>query len=548
MRKTLAIVLSVMMLLTACCFALPVSAAEGTAINTAEEFAAMAADGTYYLNADITITTSYANPFSGTLDGNGKTVTVSAPMFAELNGTVKNLTTTGSITATEAAGAIAAISTKGCIVENVVNNAAVTVMAEIEYAVAGGIIGDDWGDEITSQYTNIVNNGDIYCDSTIQKSRAAGIAAVADNAIFTRCINNGDITCTGSVTMAAGIASRLAMAPAGANTAEAYYCVNNGKITGTDNVNNTTGNDGAGIFAYIGEKGNIAFYRVYGCVNTGDIYGSHRVSSMVCYAYGSGANQFLDVEFCMNTGNLTYGKPAKDDGSENTSYGSHFIAYTNSPYTTIKYNVSTGTCKPADFAYTTFRSFISLSSADALQYDISDNYIIEGGLPDYTHTFWNTDSNFATYPNNRQDLNYGLENGLFTFVSAADLASGKIAVALNEAGEGYEGFYFYQTLGTDAVPTPMDTSKWVLDNGGVYVNGDKPAEEPEETEPTPAETEPTPAETEPTPTETEPTPTETKPTTGDDKKPSGGCGSVVALSMMACIIPAAVVICKKKRD
>ena len=45
MRKTLAIVLSALMLMTACCFALPVSAAEGTPINNAEEFAAMTADG-----------------------------------------------------------------------------------------------------------------------------------------------------------------------------------------------------------------------------------------------------------------------------------------------------------------------------------------------------------------------------------------------------------------------------------------------------------------------------------------------------------------------
>ena len=179
-----------------------------------------------------------------------------------------------------------------------------------------------------------------------------------------------------------------------------------------------------------------------------------------------------------------------------------------------------------------------------------------------THTFWCNDENFGKYPNNRQDLNYGVENNMWTVVSAADLASGKIAVELNKAGEGYEGYYFYQTLGTDAAPTPMDTSKWVLDNGGVYVNGDKPVEEepvetePTETEPTetePTETEPTetePTETEPsTPTETEPTtPTETTPAGGDDKEPSGGCGSVVALSILACMIPAAVVICKKKRN
>ena len=51
-----------------------------------------------------------------------------------------------------------------------------------------------------------------------------------------------------------------------------------------------------------------------------------------------------------------------------------------------------------------------------------------------------------------------------------------------------------------------------------------------------------------TDTQAETTPAVTDPTTGGDDKTTGGCGSVVALSMMACIIPAAVVICKKKRD
>lgn len=70
---------------------------------------------------------------------------------------------------------------------------------------------------------------------------------------------------------------------------------------------------------------------------------------------------------------------------------------------------------------------------------------------------------------------------------------------------------------------------------------------PVETEPTPVETEPTPTETEPTPTETEPTPTETEPTPVDTQpQAQGGCGSVAALSVLACLIPAALIIKKKK--
>ena len=161
MRKTLSIVLSVVMILSACCFALPVSAApEGTPINTADEFMAMAADGTYYLNADITLTASYANPFSGTLDGNGKTVTISAPMFAEFNGTAKNLTINGAITSDGDAGALAVTSTAGMIVSDVTNNVSITVTGEGKHA--GGIFATNYGVDIISEYTNCVNNGDIY--------------------------------------------------------------------------------------------------------------------------------------------------------------------------------------------------------------------------------------------------------------------------------------------------------------------------------------------------------------------------------------------------
>ena len=569
MRKTFAIVLSALMLMTACCFALPASAAEGTAINTAEEFAAMEADGTYYLNADITISASYANPFTGTLDGNGKTVTVSAPMFAELNGTVKNLTINGNIVASENAGALACLSNAGCTVENVVNNANVTVMNNVAQSAAGGIIGRDNGKDGISYYTNVVNNGDVYIDIDFDgeaKPRAGGIGGIVVNAVFTRCINNGDITTTGANGCVGGIVGRMAGAK-GANVGEAYYCETHGNVTATDHVNNTTENWAGGIFGYLGTGSNTAIYMIYGCLNTGDVYGPLRSAGIVAYVYGSGASQFVEVAFCVNTGNITYGMPLIDGEEYPKCYGSHFVAYTNSGYTTITYNISTGTVKPADFAVVTNTSFIGLSTADAAAYIIFDNYILEGGMDNFIYAFhcWE-DDDFADHETNRSEIAYGTENGLWTIVSADDLASGKVAVALNEAADGYMDYYFYQTLGTDAIPTVQDTSKWVIDNGGVYVNGDKPVvEEPEVT--TPVDTDPvdepdvtTPVETDPidepdvtTPSEgdddtTTPPPAQGDTTTPAPKDPESGCGSVVALSILACMIPAAVVICKKKRD
>ena len=71
---------------------------EGEAIKTADDFYNMKADGKYYLDADITIDDSYYDSFTGTFDGNGKTITTSATIFDYLDGTVKNLTVSGAVT------------------------------------------------------------------------------------------------------------------------------------------------------------------------------------------------------------------------------------------------------------------------------------------------------------------------------------------------------------------------------------------------------------------------------------------------------------------
>ena len=143
MRKTLSIILSAIMLLSVCsCFAMPASAApEGTAINTADEFLAMvstpadSAEPTakYYLASDITLPSSYVEPFYGILDGNGHTVTVSNPMFNDFSGEVKNLTIKGEIYYQDQdAAAFALTSTLGYKAENCTNNATIigTVKAD----------------------------------------------------------------------------------------------------------------------------------------------------------------------------------------------------------------------------------------------------------------------------------------------------------------------------------------------------------------------------------------------------------------------------------
>ena len=98
MKKTLSVILTICMILAICSFSVS-AAPQGTAITSEAEFLAMKEDGAYYLANDITVTKSYEALFTGVFDGNGKTVTVSEPMFLEFCGTAMNLTLQGDIVA-----------------------------------------------------------------------------------------------------------------------------------------------------------------------------------------------------------------------------------------------------------------------------------------------------------------------------------------------------------------------------------------------------------------------------------------------------------------
>lgn len=490
MRKILSIILSAIMLLSACAFAIPASAAEGTAINTADEFLNMAAEGTYYLNSDITLPGTYVNAFKGTFDGNGHTVTVSAPMFADFSGTVKNLTIKGAINFSDAnAAAFAVLSSNGIHAENVVNKANVTVMGSGQYA-AGFVCIDSAKqtnkDNADSTFVNCVNDGEIYIESTVAKNpTAAGFAAVIDSVVFTNCTNNAKVTSKGNLAIAAGIAAKI-VPKAGLNNCEAYNCVNNGDITSLEAYADSTGaastgaSETAGLFANIGVKKNIGTYCLYGCVNTGNVTGTYRVSGLVGYCYGSGTDQYIDIQFCINTGNLTYGRTASTD--ENVyDWCGPFIGYTNTKETVVKYNIDLGsyTKDPACINKNPGLCFFGCSNADVMICDIQHNYIInKEAFPYYT---------YASKDENAAQRHVIDECDGILPVTLEDLKSGKIAYIINEAAKaddyGYaEGYAFYQTIGTDELPTVDSTHGWVTLNGTTYTNGDPNATEPETTE------------------------------------------------------------------
>ena len=146
MKKALCLIMAIAMILSMSMISVyaedilliaPAPAPEGTAITDAAGFAAMDPAGTYYLANNITISEPYAQAFTGTFDGNGKTVTISQPMFADFGGKIKNLTVEGSVTALGAEAEIAIFTAEGArgavaatvksgtevVFENIVNNA-----------------------------------------------------------------------------------------------------------------------------------------------------------------------------------------------------------------------------------------------------------------------------------------------------------------------------------------------------------------------------------------------------------------------------------------
>ena len=104
MKRVISLIILSALTLCALLSALPSFAAtpEGSPIKSESDFLAMTASGAYYLENDITISSSYQNDFSGTLDGNGKKIKISenanvSPFSSIKGASLKNLTVEGVI-------------------------------------------------------------------------------------------------------------------------------------------------------------------------------------------------------------------------------------------------------------------------------------------------------------------------------------------------------------------------------------------------------------------------------------------------------------------
>lgn len=187
-------------------------------ISTPEEFAAMAPDGNYILQADMTVNAAYGGEFAGTFDGNGHTVTLSINsdtsyqgLFGKLQGgaLIENVKVTGNVTATEKSqytGGIAgwAQGTDGAVtLKNCESNVSIS-----SYKYVGGILGYASN---TVRVESCVNRGNII-GSNMQVGGIVG-SLQAGNIEISNCYNRGNVKGYSYIGGIAGQAYKSGAAP-----------------------------------------------------------------------------------------------------------------------------------------------------------------------------------------------------------------------------------------------------------------------------------------------------------------------------------------------
>ena len=419
MRKTLAIILSVAMLLSivvigASAYERPES--EIKKITTEAEFLAMEPNGYYSIENDLTLTKTYEQPFSGEIYGKNHKITLSAPMFEDFNGGICDLTLEGKITASKQdVGAVARKSSAPNGEDITFLN--ITVNVEIEITdvevtkvdannnptdigggkYAGGLLG--FGDKyanlkfINCKNTKSVTNSSVLVNYSSEDNvtkginfnvYAGGIVGRCYRAEFRFCENSGNITSKANRGGAAGIAANAGYG-GGTYDVDTYDCINTGDIT--------SNYDAGGMFAYLGSSGNrVDTYYLVRCANYGTIKGGYRVGGMFGYSYatGSSTNAYWTMEGCVSVGDV-YGGLTYADKSIGESFVGLLTGYSNSCYNTYRNCFAQGRillnegASDKDEAGTLkfFRCVLGCSSAKVMTMPIENLYICDYGTTEY---------------------------------------------------------------------------------------------------------------------------------------------------------------------
>lgn len=355
MKRTLSIILCLVMVLSL--VVVTISAApkadevgkvasgytpEGTGIDSLSQITDPA--GKYYLTKDITVTESYKTEFTGTFDGNGKTITASVALFERVrNATVMNFVVKGSINLTEPGfvpyynaetdkrkedfyAAVAIAADGKSTFKNILSDVDMATTSE-NTRIAAIVGSSDVGYDLVID--TCVNKGDI---SVVKYAGGIyGWTAQDGKGVVTNCANYGKITSTGGYI--AGIVNRMGgELPEGtaykledvylkitdcANYGEvestggnasgilAYHNESNLTITGCVNEGkiNAVGGAGAGISASpsVGEEGVTVIIK--DCVNKGAIFAKSQMGGIVAYANTKDGKIF--IEDCVNEGDIT---------------------------------------------------------------------------------------------------------------------------------------------------------------------------------------------------------------------------------------------------
>lgn len=461
MKKITSLLLGALMILASFCAVIPAGAApSGTPINTPEDFKNMSADGTYYLNADITITETYDKgkdkPFIGTLDGNGHTVTVSVPMFKQMNGTVKNLIIVGEINVKLSnkahIGALAQQS-KGATVDNVTNKANITVTqtggnegrvggiigrlnghSDAPHAAiitncinegnvtgcgsVGGIVGGSYDDTL---FENCINKGNVNNTAGVKSCFAGGgIYGYSGSAAVTvkNCINTGDVV---SALHAGGVAGDAK------KSITVINCTNNGDISLSSTAKSDFDAAAGGIVGFALDKtGCTVALTVKNCVNNGDVTGyiagtaDGRAAGIIGYTYQCGTVPVV-AKNCINNGTIKAGNQGGGIigyvyGSSSTfatidscinngdvyagQFASEFLAYSNQNKTVLSNSVGVGKLYALDEGKTVRLAMVGMSGGDISKYTMTNLFIADGGTT--TLLSWANDDINAK---NRVELN-----------------------------------------------------------------------------------------------------------------------------------------------
>ncbi len=339
MKKILLTSLSAILVLAAVIMTLSLTvwAAGVTEIKTVADLKAMTADGNYKLANSLTLTEAVTIPaFSGSFDGNGKTISgLSAPLFKELSGSVKNLTLKGSITSssTAAVGALAATVKADLTVSGVTADVAVTAASAQN---VGGLVGEIAASSaITVSFDHVTNQ-----EAIAGKANVGGIVgSVASSTskyakvTFRYAINEGAVSMT-STAANIGFGGIVGF---GGKYSEIIveYTSNKGNISSKGGDNGVGGIYGGGTWTGgDAQKFTARYTSNYGNVTVPS--GRGRAGG-ICGRMNRNGSAYL-IEYCYNVGTIS----AKDDSAAG------IFSYSNSSASaTIRYSYNAGTLQNA---------------------------------------------------------------------------------------------------------------------------------------------------------------------------------------------------------